>query len=90
MDFFSQIYENIEDKVKYFHGLQHCTLYQGRSHPQLVWASAQAQLQLSLLQVQPLLEFLVFPADLPADFWANSAGNTFLADFAMDLGSQVR
>jgi len=63
---------------------------QGRSHPQLAWALAQTQLQLSLYQAQSLLELLAFPADLPAEFCVNSAGNTFPADFAKDLGSQVR
>jgi len=45
----------------------------GGATPQLAWALAHAQLQLSLSQAQPLLELLAFPAD----FCVNSAGNTF-------------
>jgi len=39
-----------------------------------------------LSQAQPLLELLAFPAD----FCVNSVGNTFPANFAKDLDSQVR
>jgi len=62
----------------------------GGATPQLAWALAQAQLQLPLSQAQPSLELLAFPADLPADFCVNSAGNTFPADFAKDLSFQAR
>jgi len=62
----------------------------GAEPPQLAWALAQAQLQLPLSQAQPLLGLLTFSADLLADFCVNSVGNTFPADFAKDLSSQVR
>jgi len=62
----------------------------GGTTPQLAWALAQTQLQLSLSQAQPFLEVLTFPADLPADFCVNSAGNIFPTDFAKDLGSEVK
>jgi len=42
----------------------HLVQARGGATPQLAWALAQAQLQLPLLQAQPLLGLLAFPADI--------------------------